>query len=157
MGRSYPLMLRLNCYWKAVFVVSRILHRAACLAGLASSSRSVINQCPCIALGLLVLAAPVARSMSFDARIQSLFSRGLNYSSSLRQWFVLSDNDHGQRCNYGGVLKLWYVPFRKIILIKFPFSPFKGCALADTPGFATAMLVHMEMTGMMHSLIGEYS
>jgi hypothetical protein len=44
MGRSYPLMLVFNCYWEAVFVVGRILHCAACCAGLASSSRpSTIN------------------------------------------------------------------------------------------------------------------
>lgn len=44
MGRSYPLMLAFNCYWEAVCVVGRILHYAACCAGLASSSRpSSIN------------------------------------------------------------------------------------------------------------------
>jgi hypothetical protein len=65
MERSYPLMLAFNCYWKAVFVVGRILHCAACCDGLASFESSFSNQSTslhCIRLCLCLLHHTVARS-----------------------------------------------------------------------------------------------
>lgn len=78
-------MLRFNCYWKAVFVVGRTLHCAACFAGWRArvvrrplsvvSRQSSVNQRPCIALGFAFTYVPVCGTFNIfiDARIRLLF------------------------------------------------------------------------------------
>jgi hypothetical protein len=82
--------------------------------------------------------------MSFvDAGIRSMFKFWPQLYHFRQVVEFLSDNGHGSSDIISGGLKTMVRPVPQVILIQIPIFSLQGCALADTPGLATAMLVHM--------------